>query len=275
MLFSPQILSGTRAASASGGSFDSATTAWVNAVVAAGGAVSPTQKSRVDALIVGLKSDGLFSSNSRLWITAGESDRKQATIDIMNLTVATEHATPTIGAGGYTGNGSTMYVDLNTKPSDYSQFSASYGAYDRTNSTSTGSDVIIGAFDGTVLSDFIPMLGATTFNARINGLGGDSTSGTNSNRQGMYVITTTADTVQAIYKNGNTTPIGTNSKSDQSVATLPNFFGLARDDSGTASSFTSDQIAAWWIGPGLTSTQASNLSSRINTYMTAWGVNVY
>ncbi len=100
-------------------SYDASTTAWINAVVAAGGAVSTTQKGRIDALIVALKGHGLFSTNSRLWLYGGESDHKQATIDIMGLAVATEQGSPTFGAGGYTGNGSSMYLDLGTLPSDY------------------------------------------------------------------------------------------------------------------------------------------------------------
>src|SRR5690349_15337642 len=93
-----------------GGGFDAATTAWVAAVVAAGGAVSTTQQSRVDTLIKALKSHGLFTQLDRLWLWAGESDHHQATIDIINLGVGTENGNLTstgLSASGYTGNGST------------------------------------------------------------------------------------------------------------------------------------------------------------------------
>jgi hypothetical protein len=42
---------------------------------------------------VALKGHGLFSKLDRLWLWGGESDHKQATIDIVNLGVGTENGT--------------------------------------------------------------------------------------------------------------------------------------------------------------------------------------
>src|SRR3546814_4461009 len=70
-----------------------------------GGTVSDTQKLRVDALIIGLKADGLFSIMDAVWVHAGESVSQQALIDIVGLHTAAPMPTagtgPTLTAGGY------------------------------------------------------------------------------------------------------------------------------------------------------------------------------
>jgi hypothetical protein len=53
--------------------YDAATTAWINAVVAAGGSVSVNRKGLIDALIVGLKADGIWVKLDRLTLFANEN----------------------------------------------------------------------------------------------------------------------------------------------------------------------------------------------------------
>ena len=274
MFASPQLYTSQRTVY-SAGSFDAATTAWVNAVVSAGGAVSATQKTRVDTLIVALKGHSLFSTNSRLWLHAGESDSKQATIDIMGLATATPQNTPTLAAGGYSGNGTTSYVDLGTKPSDYTQNAGFYGVYTLTDSTVNIGDIIpIGAFDGSNLfADLTPLSSAATALYRINRFGGDNTTGTNLNRKGSYLAVSTGLNAGGLYKNGSSIAGVTNNT--QNISGLPGFFICGRNNNGSLGSATSDQIAASFIGGSLDATQASNFSTDVNAYMTAWGINVY
>lgn len=254
---------------------NSETTAWVNAVVSAGGTVSQTQRGRVDTLITSLKGHSLFSANSRLWLHAGESVDQQARIDIMGLATATTsgHA-PTLGAGGYTGNASSQYIDYGTKPSNYTQNSASYGGYDRTSSTTAGSVALLGTYDGAnCIADLQPKADAGGSNARINTDTGFIMSGGNANRQGFHVASMRASGDQELYINGASVTVG--AAASTSIAGLPNFYGLARNNNGSADIFCDDQIAAFWLGAGLSDTDAANLSTDVNAYMTAWGVNVY
>ena len=72
----------------SGPAFDAATTAWVNAVVTAGGTVSTSQKGYVDTLIKALKTASVWTSLSRLWLLASENTY-QAGIDIVGLNTYT------------------------------------------------------------------------------------------------------------------------------------------------------------------------------------------
>jgi len=255
-------------------SVDAATTAWVNAVIAGGGTVSATQQGRVDALIIGLKADGLFALMDGLWLHAGESVAKQATIDIKALRVAVPVNAPTLAAGGYTGNGTSSYINTNfTAFSNYTQNSASYGCYCRTSSTASGFECPMGMANGTVFSDLTPIVGGNVI-ARTNRTGGAQATGPNANRMGFYVAVCSDANNQQIYKNGNTTPVGTNNTGAQVVPALAFFIG-ARNDSGSPSSFAVDQVAVSFIGAGLSAAQQASLSARVNAYMTAWGINVY
>lgn len=254
--------------------FDAATNAWAQAVVTAGGAVSPTQKSRVNTLILALKGHSLFSANSRLWLHAGESDAKQATIDIMNLSAATPAGTspPSLGASGYTGNGTTGYIDLGAKPSNYTQDSASFGCYNVLNSAADNFNILMGAFDGTnCISDIIPK--NTTSLSRINRTTGDLVSVATATRKGFFINSATGVNACAAYKNGSN--IGTNAATSRDMTALPGFFVLARNDLGTPSGFGVDIAAVSFIGPGLNDTQAANLTADIKAYMDAWGISVF
>jgi hypothetical protein len=61
----------------------------------------------------------------------------------------------------------------------------------------------------------------------------------------------------------------------QSPVPNVNLWSLVLNNNGAGANWSSDQIAAIWVGAGLNATHAANLESRINTYMTAWGINVY
>jgi hypothetical protein len=50
---------------------------------------------------------------------------------------------------------------------------------------------------------------------------------------------------------------------------------LLAQGSTSPSGFTTDQIAAAFIGGGLTGIQAAAINNRINAYMAALGVNIY
>lgn len=250
---------------------NSETGLWVAAV----GAVGATQRGRIDSLITALKGHSLFSANSALWLHAGanqDGNPTEALVDIMGLRVAviSGHA-PTLGDGGFTGNGTSQYIDYGSQPSNYAQTSGSYGGYARTSSTTSNAQVLLGSqtTGSGVFSDLLPLLGTTAI-ARDHVQGSMATT-TNSNRQGFYIVTTPSDGVQALYKNGSAFDSG-------SLITFANtvgFYGLARNDSGSASSFNgTDELAAAWIGPGLDATQASNLTTDIEAYMDAWGVGV-
>ncbi len=112
--------------------FDSATDAWEAAVVAAGGTVSATQKSRINTLIVGIKADGDWTPLDVLWIYVGESVVKQAAIELKALRVHVIYGSPVFAANGYTGDFSAAIdtvVAMNTGGFNYQLDDFCIGAY--------------------------------------------------------------------------------------------------------------------------------------------------
>ena len=107
----------------SGGS-DPATTAWVAEVVTRGGTVSGTQTTRVNNLVLCLKTGAtnLFAISDRLMLMASENTQ-QATTDLIvpSATQATSTATFNAVGGtapfGYAGNGTSTFMDTKWIPS--------------------------------------------------------------------------------------------------------------------------------------------------------------
>lgn len=258
-----------------GGSYDAATTAWVNAVVAAGGTVSDTQKTRVDALIVGLKADGLWTLLDAMWLHAGELVSQQARIDIKSLTAATAVNSPGLAAGGYLGNGTSSYINTNfTAYSNFTQNSGSFGAYCTTVSTATDTTAIMSMRDASVFCDILPQYSTNQGFARCNRLGGDLLIAANTQRAGFYVAVSAGLNDHRLYKNGNTTPIATNTPNSQTAPSFA-FYLLAQNNIGTADTFNGiDRIGLSFISAGLSAAQQASLFARVEAYMDAWGVGV-
>lgn len=273
------VLAGNNAA-AGGGSYDAATTAWINAVVADGGSVGTPQKGYIDTLILGLKTDGLFTILDRLWLYASESTH-QAKIDIISLASGTPGgATPPtfVANSGYHNTG-TGWIDTGFNPAgggtNYLQDSASLGGYVLTNRTTIAGMAVIGAFNSGHIVQLYALSAFSTASMSLN-QASTSTLDTNQNSAwGFIVGTRTGASANALYQyqsGGNTSGTGS------TVSSTPpseNFYALGRNNTGTGDSTSTDTHAAIFIGGGLTSTQAGNLSTRVNAYMTSWGINVY
>ncbi len=90
----------------------------------------------------------------------------------------------------------------------------------------------------------------------------------------MYINTRTDVSTHTQYKNGSQTATATGVGSAV-ITSLPGFAVLGRNDNGTVGSFSVEQIAAAYIMGAMDATQASNFSTDLNAYMTAWEINEY
>jgi len=264
------------------GGLDADTTAWVTAVTGAGGSVSGTQQSRVDALIVGLKADGVWANIDRIWLYAGESSPQQAARSLKVPTAPhTLVSAPTLSAAGYHGNGTSSYINTNFTPSvdgvGWSSSNIFFGQYIQ--SRTGNQDWEIFGTQTTVAVQFFPLAsflpGKCAWAARTAAF---TSNITQADAKGFYVIVSVAST-QALYKNGNTTPFDSDTQGGSAdMAAIPQFI-LAANNGGSPVNFSGDTISAHVVGgvsgSFLSAAQASALAARINTYMTAWGVNVY
>ena len=261
-----------------GGGLDVATTAWVNAVVAAGGAVSAGRKTVVDTLVTSLKGHGLFSKLDRLWLLASEN-AQQRQIDLINRQTWTSHGTGTFTTDrGYAGDGSTGYLDGNFIPStaggNWTANSGMIGVYVRTSDTTGQNMCEIG-----VTSDvdhkaarLYPHFTDGLIYAEMDGQWQNgSTSG--GNAQGMWVNTRNGDpNLSTLYRNGSSL-----FANGTTVAGLPEFTMVigATNAVGSIVSFSSHQIALAYWGSGFSATEVANFTSDCNAYMTSLGANVF
>jgi hypothetical protein len=236
---------------------------------------STTDKTNYDTMITGLVNDGVWALLDVLYIFS-TVDRTTALLNlIQNNFNAVEHGTINFTAyQGYTGDGSTFYLDTQFGPStaagNFSQNSSSAAVYVLTNSTT---DDGVGIGQGAVNNDVrIAILVPSGMFYAITGA--NNFSITNTNRMGFYTASRTNSSSTAIYKNGSSVfsnPADTSTAIGSATVAV-----FAQNDSGGGIvSFSTNQQSAAAIGGGLDSTKAGQLSSRINAFMTAYGINVY
>lgn len=228
-------------------------------------------------LIDGLVQDGIWNILDQLLIFATDTSAN-ALLNLKSRSfVPTAVSSPTFTADqGYAGDGAASYIDTNFTPStaggNFTQDSASIGVYGRTNRTT---DALTDAFGcqnvgATSNIEMIAVVGGNQLSPMLN----DATGGANfanSTARGMYVFSRTGSANFALHKNGAS--MGTMTAT--SVALPDRAIFVGGRNVGYFNRGTTDQHSAWFIGGGLTATQMTKIASRINTYMTALGTNVY
>jgi hypothetical protein len=245
-------------------SYDPATTAWVNAVVAAGGSVSAGRQAIVNALIVGLKADGLWTKFDRLWVLAAENTFS-ALIDLVGLVTASPVSSPTFTTDrGYTGDGSTSYIDTGFNPLSatspiYTQDNAHFSHWNLTNSTS---DQVYSGASNTIAA-FEYFSGSAFF--RVNdGSGGITVA----DPRGHLIATRGSSASRTVYQNGSS--IDTTSASSVALPGADYFVLWSGNSTGNKSA---SQSASFSLGGDLSGgSDAANFYNRLRTYMTAVGV---
>jgi hypothetical protein len=260
--------------------FDAATTAWVAQVVTNGGNVSGPRKTIVDTFIKCLKTNSLFTVLDRYWLLAGENVASAQT-DMIGLTSWTANGTITFSANnGYTGDGTSGYLDTNFIPSTagghFGLNSASYGTYILTNRTATnGNQVTMGALNA---SSTYMEVNANNSNVHSMGLSDGSASNVvpvATTARGSYIVSragASGATTKNLYVNGALWGSVTAATTSLSTGSL---FISGLNNGGTPGFFTSDQHAAAFIGGGMDATQSANFETCQNNMMTSLSINVH
>lgn len=239
-------------------SVDPATLAWVSAVVGNGGTVSAARQSLVDALIAGLRADGVWSKLDRLWVFAAENSASALT-DMVADSLATAVNSPTFTTDrGYNTNGSaSMYVDTNfTSGTNYTQDAAHASIWQLSDPGTVNPMIYDGAPSGTNFN-FYPNAGGTQF-WRLNANAGGAF--TVADGVAFHLGNRTSSTNTDGYRNGAS--LGSSSSTSTGLPAAGLRLGIQNDG----------QFAEFSAGGTLSSTDASNLYSRLRTYMTAVGV---
>ena len=258
---------------------DSSTTAWIAQVVTNGGTVSDARAAVVDEFIRGLKADGLWTKQERLWLLAAENSQSALT-DIVGLTLAIANGSPTFTTDqGYTGvdASTTVYLDTGWNPPGatlFAQDSAHISIYSNTNTTSSASGgcpygltfqpAQIGIFirysDGTLR----PRINDTTL----------STNATNADSRGFYIVNRDTSTTEQVYKNGvNYASNGTTSAPDTSTDNIFILAGNSSNSGPVSPAFGSAiQVSMAGLGSSLSAADAVNFYKRVRSYVTAIGI---
>ena len=205
----------------------------------------------------------------------GEGEEfKIGAYDIKEWTNATAYNAPTFTAyEGFTGNGTTQYIDCNWNPAangvNYTQNSASQIIYIRTN-------IAAAKWHGTGVNlDSKDIL----LNPRDNGgqaiiRTNDATSINNAGSNdgdGMFINNRTAAAVKKLYRNkvaiinGTTASTGVPTK---------NPYCLAYNDDDVAAGFRADQVACYAFGAGLSQTAVNTITDAVETCMDAMGSGI-
>jgi hypothetical protein len=248
---------------------DPATTAWVNAVVTAGGTVSSPQQTLVNDLIVGLKADGVWAKLDRLWLFAAENEIS-ALIDLVALVQAN-----TVGTLTFTGHGCVGGADgfirtlfnASTQGVQWTSSSSHIAAWDNTSRAATAT-AITGVADDFSVSDLMPFYTSGVV-VRINSGLTSFPSATNSTSRGFFIGQRNNNTTTECFYNGAS--LGTAGNSRNTIVNLE-FYICARNDNGGEVAYTTDQISMISYGGNFTSAEALAYYNRLVPYMEVMGV---
>lgn len=255
---------GPESAAAAGGGCTEATT-----FLARTSGLNGTQTSAYTTMICGLVTDGVWPNLDGFWVfptnttTTANLNLKSASFTL------TSPAFPSFTAGqGYTGNGSTQYLDTGINPSggglNYTQNAATIAACTFTNRTTGNTSVSIGAIAGT-FAYIQPFVVGTGVNYNVNGSTFPTFSVTTA--QGSMIVSRTSSSAYTLYINGASSATAT----DTSTAVPSgNIYILAANNSGTPGNFNADQVG-WAAVGALTGAQSIALHNRVHAFLVAVG----
>jgi hypothetical protein len=247
------------------------------AVTAAGGTVSAPRQVLYNNLFNSLSSTGVLPKLLRLGILAAEN-ATSAKVDLITNTQVTIIATPTFtvdqGYASAVGN----YVDTNGVPPVSSQDTLGFGVGMLTARVAGADVVAIGSTQSVGGSGlYIETTGApgvTLYSPNTSSIFAGGLSWTQTNTKGFWHANRSGPAANAIYRNG--VSIGTNTVASATPLPYSFILGAYRNvDNATIYAYDTGIISAWFMGTSLTATDAANLSTAINTYMTAIGSPLY
>lgn len=246
--------------------------------------LSGTESSAYTTMICGMVTDGTWSLMDAVYIFATNTTTTAALNLVSTSFPATTNGTWTFTADrGWAGNGGatdiigTAYIP-STAAGNLTLNSSSIGVYNRTSRTvSTFADIGAQNQGGSSILWLIPAGTSAYYDNNEASL----TTAVVSNAQGMWVSTRTGAGSYSVFQSpSTTTPLATNSVASVSLVNNEMYIGATHDSTlavfpNGGAFISTDQIAAAFIGGGLTNAQALSVSNRINAYMTSVGANVY
>lgn len=251
--------------------------------------LSGTETTAYTNMICGMVTDGVWSKLDILYIFATNTTTT-AKLNLVNSSfTATYNGTPPEATQfsadhGYTGDGSTVWLNTGWTPStsavNYTTTGGAAGAYILNNRTTISGAVSFGCIQGgfgNAMVIFPFNTGSNQGEVQANNSSASFPS-FGATAQGMTAYNITSSGNETFYRNASSVGTATVANSglcnSGSLAVfVANLTGAPFTGSGYA--FSADQISALYLGGGMSGADILNVHSRVNTFMTALGVNVY
>ena len=238
---------------------------------------STADKNAINTFYLGLKSNGIYTKIKAMYLPlwSSASANKWNLINPVDTDAAfrlTFSTGWTHSSSGMTPNGTSAFADTFITPSTNLTLNSMHlSYYSRTNANTASNE--IGSWEGNGFHYTMMSLRQSNNSNRSSSFiqcTSGSASFIDSDSLGFYIGTRTASNSTVIYKNGTNSNSITNTSTGQSTRKI--YIGVAN---GNSFNYSTKQCSFSTIGDGLTSTEASNLSSRVNTLMTYFGINTY
>lgn len=249
--------------------------AYIEALMAEGVIVNKTQATAVDNLVVGMKSDGIWSKMKAVYPMIGgtAATHKYNLVDPRDLDAAyrlTFTGSPTHSTNGIAWNGTSQYANTYLNPSTtLAQNSAHLTYYSRTNSSIEGSEM--GIYSGVTGGGlYINMnFGGDEYRA-VNSAETAGASGLGSNSNGFYQASRASGSNEFHkLKNGTVT---TSSKTSTTMLNGNLYLGcLNLINEGIPDTFSNRQCAFASIGDGLSSDEMDDYYTLVQAFQTSLG----
>lgn len=230
-----------------------------------------TRKGQIDALIVGLKSDGVWTKLDWLTVLAAHDAQAGRVNWVTPAQVASEVNAPTFEVDrGYTGNGTTSYLASGWTSAVVGAKmvlnNSSLFAWSRTDVNNTN-QYDLGNARNQLNSRSLAAGGPV---CRVND--GTGTGQTLASSIGLTVATRTDSANRSLYRNASL--LGTNAQASVALGTSEMFI-LAQNNSVSPATvpanYSTRQIAVAGWGSHLTADNVTALHTRLNTFLTAIG----
>jgi hypothetical protein len=227
-------------------------------------APNAAQQTLQNTLVEDLKTAGIWSKLDVFYVFATDGDNDYATLNWKSPSnnEATKVNSPTFTDNiGFTGNGSSAYLDTNFQPVNGSQYttnSASFGVYSQ-------SDLSVAANYYPVATAAKSRLKRTNIASgdnRINSLSPSPTISFNANTGLVGLNRPSSTQVQALQSDGT---LGSLSTATAASIQVKNMFFLNYIDS----SYSAAQISLGWAGGHFTSTEWSDYVTAVDNYLGA------
>jgi len=237
---------------------------------------SDADKNAINTFYLGLKSDGIYTKIKAMYlpIWGSAASCKWNLVNPLDTDAAfrlTFSTGLTYSSSGITGNGTSSYINTYFNMNGYRD--SNHGiVYVQTN--------LNGGYNeyGAATAVNVSVFANGTNNANIcytqNHVNNSFLSYSNTNGSGLYVNKRESSTSGfKTFRNGVLKATDTNSIGNQIPHNIYLFARNVADSSIIA--YSSNKDSFFCFGNGLTDTEVTNISSRINTLMTYFGINVY